>query len=381
MRRKDSVLRISMESVQDCDAEMKCGFSLCSDDFWEKKRTGLPPEASAELLSKAENALKEPELSVIQKQLHGLTDDPHDYVSLSAYDWPNPNTPNGMPWIKKDGVLNPDYLKSDAIPMEKMVNSVGFLTAAARLTGRMEFAEKAGRFLKCWFLDPETAMNPHLKYAQYVPGHDKGSPWGLIDSARFSALLESVVSLPFNKEWTPDDLESLKVWFMKYFIWLISDPFPVQEDELGRTNHGTWYDVQYVSIAMFLKNPDLALRHIRKRVLPRLDLQFLNSGEMPFELYRTRSFSYSVFNLTAWSRLCAYGRKLDFDLWDRPSNDNATVHKAFDYLKPYLDGEKKWIYPELSGKIPAARPLLALVNDFIQQVEGFEPGPELPCIF
>lgn len=362
---------------------MKNDFSLCNDAFWEKKRTGLSAEVSAELISNAEKALTEPELSVVQKPLHGLTDDPHDYVSLSAYDWPNPNTPDGMPWIKKDGVLNPDHLKSDILPLSKMVTRTGILAAGARLTGRKEFAEKAGRFLKCWFLDPETAMNPHLKYAQYVPGHDKGSPWGLIDSACFTALLEAVVSLPFNDEWTPDDLESLKVWFMKYFIWLISDPLPMQEDELGRTNHGTWYDVQYISIAMFLKNPDLALRHIRKRVLPRLDLQFLNSGEMPFELYRTRSFRYSVFNLTAWARLCAYGRRLDFDLWDRLSNDNATVHNAFNYLKPYLDGKKQWFYPNHcdTNPIPSPRKLFSLVDDFIQPVEGFTPGTELPCLF
>ena len=150
-------------------------FSLCNEEYWTRKRKDLPPEYQAELFAEADRILEEPELSVTFKTVPPLSGNPHDYISLSRYDWPNPDTPDGLPWIKRDGVTNPDYAKYDFFPLVKMCRNTGILTAAACLSGKTAYAEKAGKFLKCWFLHPETAMMPHLNFAQFVPGRPEGS--------------------------------------------------------------------------------------------------------------------------------------------------------------------------------------------------------------
>jgi hypothetical protein len=60
------------------------------------------------LLKTAKRALSAGPLSVTYKEMIASSGNRHDYVSLSLYKWPNPNTPDGLPYIKRDGESNPE---------------------------------------------------------------------------------------------------------------------------------------------------------------------------------------------------------------------------------------------------------------------------------
>ncbi len=356
-------------------------YMLCSESYWRKKRRELPPEWLANFFAEADRILGGPEWSVTFKTVSPLSGDPHDYVSLSKYDWPNPATPDGLPWIKRDGVTNPDCAKYDFQPLVNMCRGVGVLAAATRLSKNTAYAEKAGKLLKCWFLLPETAMTPHLNFAQFVPGRSEGSSWGLIDSHFFCELLEAAATLPFSAGWTPDDLEALRGWFLRYFLWYIGNPLPVKEEK-AFTNHATWYDAQFVAIALFLGEPDLARRQLREKSIPRLSVQLQNSGLQPFEVARTLSLSYSVFNLEAWSKLAAYARNLGLELWTLPSDDHATLEQAFHRLLPCLTGEAEWEFLQIGPAPRFPSRLFSMVNDFLEPLAcSFLPLPACvpPC--
>lgn len=47
-------------------------------------------------------------LTVINKQVDVPGNDKHDYMSLARYFWPNDSSPNGLPYIRKDGHVNPE---------------------------------------------------------------------------------------------------------------------------------------------------------------------------------------------------------------------------------------------------------------------------------
>ncbi len=351
---------------------------LCDDEYWRKQKLILPEDVRLCLNRRADEILTEPELSVTRRTVPTHTGNIHDYISLSKYNWPNPDTPDGLPWVQRDGIVNPEHEKYDLLPLIRMCRNVGILAAVSRLSDRMECAEKAGRFLKCWFLDPETAMTPHLKFAQFTPGSCSGHPVGLIDGHFFCELLEAVVSLPFTKEWTPENLAQLRRWFADYFFWLIGDPFPRKEEAL-RNNHGTWYDAQLVATAVFLNRPEIAGRQLLEKSTPRLSVQLMQPGFQPFELGRTLSLTYSVFNLEGWSRLAAYAKRLGIELWNYPCCDGTTLRMGFHLLIPFLCGKQKWEHPQI-GPLPNSRRLFALVNDFLEPVENFSPGEELACI-
>ena len=71
-------------------------------------------------------------ISVTQKE-SSLSNDIHNYESLSSYYWPDTQNPNG-PYIEKDGMLNPETKKDDRARLNKVSNRIMKLSLAYYLT-------------------------------------------------------------------------------------------------------------------------------------------------------------------------------------------------------------------------------------------------------
>src|SRR5205809_371174 len=75
--------------------------------------------------------------------------DRHDYVSLSIYWWPNPDTASGLPYVLHDGRRNPeadDETQYDERRLARVVRGVDTLALAYYLTGSETYAEQAVGF-------------------------------------------------------------------------------------------------------------------------------------------------------------------------------------------------------------------------------------------
>ncbi|MCT9623451.1 alginate lyase, partial [Curtobacterium sp. C2H10] len=57
-------------------------------------------QAASALFNKADLALKHPLLSVMDKTLVAASGNKHDYYSFPPYWWPNPETKDGLPYIR-----------------------------------------------------------------------------------------------------------------------------------------------------------------------------------------------------------------------------------------------------------------------------------------
>ncbi len=55
------------------------------------------------LLNQAETALLAGPFTVTFDDLIPPSGDKHDYASMGPYWWPDPNTPDGLPYIRRDG--------------------------------------------------------------------------------------------------------------------------------------------------------------------------------------------------------------------------------------------------------------------------------------
>jgi len=73
-----------------------------------QQNSGSLKPALAKLTREADRALISAPLSVMHKELAPPSGDRHDYVSLAPYWWPNPNTHNGLPYVRRDGEINPE---------------------------------------------------------------------------------------------------------------------------------------------------------------------------------------------------------------------------------------------------------------------------------
>lgn len=317
---------------------------LTSAKQWTGGRRDLlsRPDRHSELISMAEHYYASPGRSVADKTVFPENAGKHDYASLSKYYWPNPDTPDGLPWIVRDGIRNPAADDYDFPRLLEMCLAVTTLAGSAKLTGTERYAEKAGILLRRWFLDPETGMNPVPGFAQFAPGNFAASPSGLIDFHFFCELTEAVQWLEFNREWHREDREMLRLWFRRFLAWMRESELPRRE-EAARNNHGTWYDLLLVAVALFVGDRELAGQQLLGQSIPRLDRQIDGEGAMPFEEERTLSLTYCYFNLLGWSWLAAYAKKaFHLDLWNHRNRHGATLRAVCLRLLPAFLGKRDW---------------------------------------
>lgn len=305
--------------------------------------------AYEQLLAEAEEALAAGPFSVVYKTLVPLSGDKHDYQSFGPYWWPDPDKSDGLPYIRRDGEVNPESRTSasDAPRLSRFANAVETLALAYYLSGRERYAQHATSLIRTWFMSPETRMNPHLEYGQAIPGRVDGRGIGIIESRHFVDVVDAVGLLEGADAWTPEDQEQIESWFAEFLEWLLTSSHG-QDEARHPNNHGSWYDVQVASFGLFLGREDLVRRLLEESKHRRIEAHIAEDGRQPHELDRTRSFDYSVFNLEALVTLARMGERLGVDLWTYQPEGKEGLRAAVAYLAPYAEPGKAWPYPQIS---------------------------------
>ncbi len=284
--------------------------------------------------------------------------DPHDYRSLSTYYWPDPHD-SKAPWIKRDGDGNREGIAQyDSPRLRRAADRIRDGALAWWFSGKDEYATDAVAQLRHWFLAPATAMNPHLNYAQFVPGKNgaQGNAHGLIDTRCFVDMLSAVRLLEVGGRLPEEDQQGLRAWFRAYLDWLTTSDLGVRESKASN-NHGLYYDAQVVAFALYLGDGERA-RSVMAEVGPRrLAKQIAPDGSMPHELGRPTAGTYLCFTLEAVVQLVALERnaKLDTDLWAWSSSDGRSLAAALRWTLPYVLEGKAWDHGRAEDPIKPAR--------------------------
>jgi hypothetical protein len=303
------------------------------------------------LRARADEAMRTPVLSVADKAQTPPSGDKHDYLSIAPYWWPDPEKPDGKPYIRKDGRVNPDRSHYDRPKLGRMGDAVWTLALGYALTGHEPYAAHASRLLRAWFLDPSSRMNPNLNFGQFVTGHNDGRASGIIETRILIGVVDAVGLIEGAPSWTASDSEGMRAWFRDYLSWLRTSPIG-REEGRAKNNHGTWYDAQAASFALFVGDDRLA-REILAGSKARVASQIQPDGRQPLELARTKAFGYSTMNLEGFTTLAALGERVGVDLWHESSPDGRSIRRALDWLIPYATGEKPWTYPQIVEANPA----------------------------
>ena len=293
------------------------------------------------LLKDAEKALKFGPVSVMEKINLPPSGDKHDYMSLAPYYWPDPAKPDGLPYIRKDGQTNPevhDYKDKEYMPA--LCDAVHTLALAYYFSDDNTYAEHAAKLLRDWFLDEATRMNPNLNYAQAMKGTNAGRGAGLIDSRHFIKVVDAIGLINDSKYWKKEDQQGMKKWFTDFLHWMQTSENGIDEMD-APNNHGTWYDAQRLSLALFVDSMNLAKKTVAS-AQERLDKQMDNDGKFPKEMERTISLHYTCFAMNAFFTIAQMAKQTGVDLWNYRSPSGKSLRKGFDQLLPYLTKEKEW---------------------------------------
>jgi hypothetical protein len=225
----------------------------------------MPPYYT--LIRNANDLMDKGPWTVMSKPMTPPSGSKHDYESLAPYWWPCNNasfkpTPQcnettGLPWVRRDGEHNPLTDRFDSPNLGAMTSAVVTLSQAYFFSGNESYADRASFFLRTWFLNDSTLMHPNMNYAQMIPGVVDGRGIGIIDTAGWYQLIDALGLLNGSKSFTETDQEGLQTWYKSYVDWLWTSKNG--EDEYNATNnHGTWYDTQFQSCALFAGNAPAA---------------------------------------------------------------------------------------------------------------------------
>ncbi len=293
------------------------------------------------LREEAEIALDAGPFRVTEKSILPPSGNPHDFYSQAAYYWPNPDTKDGLPWVCRDGEVNPTSRESDQGRLLDLSHTVQTLALAHFFFDGSNFAEKAVSLLYEFFINPDTRMNPHLEFAQSIPGVWEGSGWGIVSSRLLVPIVDAIAMLEASPAIEPTTLELLKGWMATYLLWLL-------ESENGRAeanrpnNHATIYDYQVVALARFTGQHYIAKRVLSGVPARRIDFQLEQTGKQMWEIARTNAFTYSVANIDHLLELGLMARNYPIDLLEYASPDRRSIRRSLDFLIPFAVGKEEW---------------------------------------
>lgn len=314
------------------------------------KESGKAPAAALEKLkSDANEILQKPTLKVVDIKLPRPSGNPHDYVSIAPYRWPNPDTPDGLPWIPRDGYVNPDT-RTDIHP-GGMYGRVHLLALAAFYFPEKanEYADYANRQLYDWFLNPETYVTPHAKYSQALPGICEGRSSGLIAYSLSYLLFNGIGIFEHLGLIDLEILKGVKAWFVKFVDWILtSDNYGMQTDN-GVGNHPSWLSANLIATAVFTNRPAL-VRNIATTVYHRRIKAFIMpDGSQPEELKRATAVGYTFYSLYAMFVFSNIAERNGYpECWSVDAERGECIlKKAVDFIYPYVIDPESCPYQEL----------------------------------
>lgn len=316
--------------------------------------------ALEKLIKTADQLLEQPVYTVMEKKQTPPSGDRHDYMSLALYYWPDPSKSDGLPYIRKDGQINPEVNDfKDKANIGEMCKMVEQLSLAYYFTEDSKYAQKTIDQLKAWFLNKDTRMNPNFNFAQAIKGKNDGRGIGIIESRNFINVVDATGIIQSSKLWTKTDQVGMEEWFGDFLKWLMTSKNGIEEYQT-KNNHGIWYDAQKLSFALFTHKDEIAQSTL-KSIKSRLEDQMDTTGFFPAEMERTISLHYSAFIMEPLFMIANMSATMGDNLWVYSSPSGRSLKKAFNTLMPYLSKEKEWTWQQIktfdySGN---ASPLLA----------------------
>lgn len=295
-------------------------------------------------ISVAKTALATPRVSVMDKMQVPPSGDKHDYYSQAVFYWPNNYTRGGWPYVKRPALINPETkLIDDQRNFQIMYNKFTQLALMYFYSGDKTFAAGALEFLRSWFIAPQTAMRPNMNHASTIPGFLGIRGEGIIEIHKLVYMFDYLELVKPSGLWTTALDVSFKTWLTNYFNWLITDIGALTE-ATRLNNHGTYGNLQLVTISLYLNNLNYAGSLIAT-IQNLFDAQMAADQSFPRETAELRSFYFSVFNLEGFFALANVAEQFGFDLWHYNANGNS-LEGGLDFL---VANYKEWPFPDIDG--------------------------------
>ena len=268
----------------------------------------------------------------------------HDFYSEGDYWWPDTQNPEG-PYIRKDGMTNPDNFTAHREALIRLSQISGALASAYILTKDRNYADELVIHLRAWFIDEKTKMNPNLLFAQAVKGVATGRGIGIIDTIHLIEVTKAIQAIETSSALSKADLTTIQSWFTSYLHWLTTHEYGIAERDNGN-NHSVCWTMQVAAFADFINDKatmDFCRAFYKNTLLPN---QMAANGSFPLELQRTKPYGYSIFNLDAIANLCQILSTKEENMFAFTTPDGKNMALGLQFLSPYIQDKTQWPYQQ-----------------------------------
>ena len=304
----------------------KPGRLLC---YNESALGNASEEIIENLVTQSKAAMERPVLTILNKKGCAPSGDPQDYFSLAPYF----HVEKDQRIIHKDGVRiaattlgTAESSGNDRAVLEQMIYDVCVTTLTGYVAGRDTAYEHAATLIRAWFVDEATRMNPNMRFAQCLPGSNKGQAWGVVEFRNCWPLLDAITLLRRAQVLTGVEFDSINSWFAEFL-----DDLTSHQGGKANNNIAVWHDLIAASIAAFLGRHSQAAQ-ILADVPIRISSQ-LSAFSVPHsEIQRTRPLHYGLFLTQGLVYLCWLGRRLGMDLWQYKASMSRSVAMLIRFL-------------------------------------------------
>lgn len=333
------------------------------------------------VLQDAEANIQKPIRTITSAQSERSEGGLHDFYSEGDYWWPDPENPDG-PYIRKDGLTNPDNFTEHRIFMRELSLIVPNLVAAYKITKDEKYAKRAIEHLVAWFAEEETRMNPNMLYSQAIYGRVSGRGIGIIDAIHLVEVVKAAKVLEAQGLLKGEALSGVKEWFASFNEWITTHPYGIDERDNGN-NHSICWAMQVAMFASFTGNDSLLIateKFTKNTLIPD---QLADDGSFPKELARTKPYGYSLFTLDAmYTLIHILAQNHDEMIWNFQYQDSLQVKKAIDFMYPYISDKSSWPYAEdvmYHDEWPMRHPALLYAYLAYGDEKYFEVWKKLPA--
>ncbi len=316
----------------------------CNERYSHPEYSRIIDDIRKPTIERAERYLDEEPETVTMAYCGRSAGGRHDFYSEGDYWWPDPDNPGG-PYIRRDGLSNPEVFSEHRHAMVRLSDINATLTSAWMLTGDRRYAEKALEHLDAWFVDPETMMNPHMLYAQAISGRVTGRGIGLIDAYHLVEVARSVQVLSDRNMIPREQEEKIKDWFSRFLTWMTTHEYGIEEMNT-RNNHAVCWLATAGVMARLTDNReiiDLCIDRFKNIVLPD---QMGSDGSFPRELDRTKPYGYALFNMDAFANVARILSAPEDNLWEFETPDGRSLKLGMEFIFPYIADKDFWPFGE-----------------------------------
>ncbi len=351
------------------DLQMLRSFILYTKDEIKQIKDNLSKEDIEWLKNELGSVLvdyEELKKSVIYTKGDLTNIDKNDYVSLATYWWPNPDTVDHLPYIRRDGHRTYEDDMYDKLNFRVLGYDMYMLSLLYYITEDIVYYNALKKNVTYYLLDSVTGMNPNLNHGQMIRGINDGRCIGIIDYSTGVAPGFYMVKLISDLGLVDNEFKSsLDIWIKDFLDWMLYSPLGIEESNT-LNNHAVYYDFGSVVLADFINDEKTVKLLYDNMINRRIPLQIEADGSMPLELERTKSKHYSIMNLRGICHFSIITQNYGYSIWDN-EECNALMINAIDYIfDRIIFNTKVWEYDEIDDICGTY--LNALMNEAVKHI-------------